>query len=380
MIRSLAGALVLTVFAAQASAQPAGATPDYFKEKFEVQQILDWGSRPVFSPDSKRIAFTVDDEHAGPAYEIDLGTRTVRCLTCQWGVNGHIARVYYLNDGSYLFTASAALEAAETRIGAKPERARGTALYWMPADGASPPQALGTSALGEIALDYDHSPAGSTRIAWGQNDPKYRMMMGNIVNDGKRAWLVNRTILRDQATVDPNSLVTLIETYDFIDDGKSVLFFTVEKDRPYNGMYKLDIATGKATTLQTDAQHNETHSFPNLRYGLEESNRASDPSGPYCGMSGHRSWVFASLLSSKSPEEARVIGEKYGNKPFDLYLLDWETGKRRRLTKTNEEGGEAHQSTPARDGRHVAFSIRPAINAKYAGKTGLFLGTFIGGK
>jgi len=97
-------------------------------------------------------------------------------------------------------------------------------------------------------------------------------------------------------------------------------------------------------------------------------------------MSGHRSWVFALLLSSKSPEEARVIGEKYGNKPFDLYLLDWETGKRRRLTKTNEEGGEAHQSTPARDGRHVAFSIRPAINAKYAGKTGLFLGTFIGGR
>jgi len=62
--------------------------------------------------------------------------------------------------------------------------------------------------------------------------------------------------------------------------------------------------------------------------------------------------------------------------PFNLYALDWQTGQRRRLTTTNEQDGETHQSTPAGDGKHIAFSIRPAGNGKYTGKTGLFLGRF----
>jgi len=380
MLKSLVSVMALIAAGAAIPARAAPPTADYLHDKFEVEQILDWGDRPVFSPDSKRIAFTVDDEHLGPAYEMDLATRKVRCLTCRFGANGVVARVYYLSDGSYLLTGPASLETAETTLGAKPQPARGTYLYWMPADASSPPQTLGASAIGEIALDYDHSPPGEMRIAWGENQPKCRMMMGSVVNDGKRAWLVNRTILHTDPPSDPSSLVTFTETYDFIDGGKSILFFTAEKGKPYNGMYKLDIATGQTTSLRTDAQHNETHSFPDVRYGLEESNRASDPSGSYRGVSGHRGPVLASLLSLVGVPDAQALGDRYGNKPFDLYVLDWQTGQRRRLTTTNEQGGEAHQSTPARDGKHIAFSIRSAVNGEYTGKTGLFLGTFHSGR
>ena len=375
-------ALIAAGMAVSASAGNAAPAPtrDYLNDKFDVERILDWGDRPVWSPDSKRIAFTVSDAKLSAAYEIDVATRKVRCLTCRWGANGMVARVYYLADGSFLIAGPPSLESAEATVGADadPKRhpASTTYMYWMPADLSLPPQPLGAAPLGEIAIDYDHSAPGETRIAWGESQPKYRMVMGSIVNDGKRAYLTNRTLLHSDPGVDPKSPVTMIETYDFIDDGKSVLFFTIEKGRAYNGMYKLDTATGKMTSLQTDDQHNETHSFPDLRYGLEESNRASDPSGPYRGLSGHRPSLLAWSLKAAGVADAEAMGERYGGKTFDLYILDWKTGKRRRLTNVSDLGGEAHQSSPARDGTHIAFSMTPPPSGPFAGKGGLYIGKF----
>lgn len=137
----------------------------------------------------------------------------------------------------------------------------------MPADASLPPQPLSAHAVGEVALDYDRSKPGSDRIAWGEMEPKHRMLMGQVINDGKWAYLTDRTLLLADPESDPASKVTFIETYDFIDEGKSILFFTVEKGRPFNGIYKLDIATGKTSPMPTDAQHNETHSFPNVLCG-----------------------------------------------------------------------------------------------------------------
>ena len=380
ILNALALMLAGTAVAAGAEKSPAVPMRDYLNDTFTLERILDWGDRPVWSPDSKRIAFTASDAKIGPAYEIDVATRKVRCLTCRWGAGGMVARIYYLADGSFLIAGPPSLETAEATLGsqadAKRQPASTTYMYWMPADASLPPQPLGAAPLGEIALDYDHSPAGEARIAWGESEPKYRMMMGSIVNDGKRAYLTNRTILHADPGTDPKSLLTMIETYDFIDDGKSVMFFTIEKGRAYNGMYKLDIATGKATSLQTDEQHNETHSFPDLRYGLEESNRASDPSGPYRGLSGHRPALLAWSLKAAGVADADAMGERYGGKTFDLYALDWKTGQRRRLTNVSDLGGEAHQSSPARDGMQIAFSMTAPRSGPYAGKGGLYIGTF----
>lgn len=380
MIRTfLMSVAAVTAVATGALAQAAKQntpTRDYLGDKFQSERILDWGDRPVWSPDSKRIAFTVDDEHLGPAYEMDLATRKVRCLTCRWGAAGYVVRIYYLADDSFLIVGPPSLDTAEAKIGEKPQRASQTFLYWMPADASLPPQPLGASVFGEVALDYDHSAPGTARIAWGEFGKYNRMLIGDIVNDGKRAFLVNRTVLYSDQQPDPKSLVTFTETYDFIDGGKSVTFFTKEKGRPFNGMYKADIATGKMTAMPTDAQHNETHSFPDVRFGLEESNRASDPSGEFRGMSGHRAAVLARLLEADGEKDAEALGARFGGKPFELYVIDWNTGKRRRLTYANDHGGEAHQSSPARDGRHIAYSIRDMDGGSYTGAKGLYVGTF----
>lgn len=373
----LGGGIALS---AQAAAPASAPARDYFNDKFEAERILDWGDRPVWSPDSKRIAFTVSEFQTGPAYEMDVATRKVRCLTCRWGASGLVARIYYLPDGSYLLLAPGSLETAEQTLNAKPQNIPKTFLYWMPADLSLPPQALGASAFGEIAIDYDHSPDGATRIGWGDMEGRFRLVMGDVVNDGKRAFLVNRTLLYDKAPNDPTSDISFTEAYDFIDGGKTLLFFSMEKKRLFNGMYRIDTATGQIEPMPTDGQHNETHSFPDTRFGLEESNRASDPSSPYRGISGHPKPLVAMLLKQRGEKNADEIAARYGGNGFDLYVVEWATGKRRRLTVTSDLGGEAHQSSPARDGQHIAFSVRAPRTGPFAGKPGLYLGTFSGRK
>lgn len=363
----------------QASSAPSSAAPagDYFKDRFEIERVLDWGDRPVWSADSKRIAFTRDYKSFGPAYEMDVATRQVRCLTCRFGASGFLQRIYYLPDNSYLIVAAPSIGTAEVTRDGKSTQVDGNALYWMPADASLPPQPLAAAALGEVAIDYDHSTPGEIRIAWGEYNGKARMLMGNIVHNGKQAFLVNRTVLYTDALKDPKSLVTLMETYDFIDDDKSVAFSTLEAGKdPRAAMYKLDIATGAVTAMPHDGQHNETHSFPDVRYGLEESNRASDPSGPYRGISANRPWAFAWAFKLMGRPDGEALGQRYGGKTFDLYALDWQTGKRRRLTNVSDLGGQAHQSSPARNGRQVVFTMEAPKSGPYAGKGGLYIGTF----
>jgi len=384
MNRTIAAALALAAGVIPGIAAAAPATPvptrDYFNDTYKAERVLDWGERPVWSFDSSKIAFTIDDEHAGPAYELDVATRKVRCITCKWGASAFVSRIYYLADGSYLISGPLSLATAESMIAPKPRVPGKTELYWMPADGSTPPQALGAVAGGEIAIDYDHSPEGTTRIAWGEFGAVNRMVVGDVVNDGKRAWLVNRTQLYSNPPAPNGTRATLTETYDFIDDGKSILFYTIETGLPTTSMYKLEMATGKVTAMPTDGQHNETHSFPDVRYGLEESNRAADSTSPYRAVSGHRTPLLQWLLDQNKTPDSAAIAEKYANKPFDLYLVDWNTGKRRRLSNTFEMGGEAHQSSPARDGARIAYAVRPALNMKFTGQPGLYIGTFSKGK
>lgn len=371
----LGGALAAIALAAPIAAKyPAGSHADYFSDSFTVERLLDWGTRPIWSADSKRIVFTRDDKAPSPAYQLDLRSRKVTCVTCRFGDSGLVQRIYFLRDGSFLILAPPGLDKSSPA----PTQAQPGAseLYWMPADASTPPQALDAPAFGEIALDYAPVGRRTARIAWGQFLPEMRMTLGTIEHDGKRASLVNRSVVYKYPPADPSSRVTFTETYDFLNAENAILFFTAEKGRPVNGMHKISLADGALAPMPTDGQHIETHVFPNTRFGLEESNRASDPSSPMRGMSGHPKAIAKLLAEYSGVPQAAELSERFAGRTFDLYVVDLHTGARRRLTNVSHLGGQAHQSSTARNGTQIVFEMMAPDSGPFAGKGGLYLGTF----
>lgn len=129
-----------------------------------------------------RIAFTEADDKQSYAYELDLRTRKVRCLTCQWGTGGLVTRIYYLPDENFL-------------IEAGPDDAN-TELYWMPASLSSPPQALEAKAVGE-APPPGTSGRGSPRRVSSRWSPLATRMSGFRTDDvrGRNAGIPSITDL-----------------------------------------------------------------------------------------------------------------------------------------------------------------------------------------
>ena len=68
-------------------------------EYFTITQITEFGERPVWSPDGKKIAFM--DREFGDAYELDLASGEIECITCEFEHEGFL-RVHYMKDGDYL--------------------------------------------------------------------------------------------------------------------------------------------------------------------------------------------------------------------------------------------------------------------------------------
>lgn len=87
-----------------ASAMPAAAMAEAAQAgRIDDAIVLsEFGGRPSFSPDGKRIAFV--GHTYGDAFEIDLATRKVRNLTRGIPHQG-IVRIQYLPNGDYLVTA-----------------------------------------------------------------------------------------------------------------------------------------------------------------------------------------------------------------------------------------------------------------------------------
>jgi len=87
------GAAGLIAAAALKKGSPLDKLPPH------IEQITWFGERADFSPDGKRMAFMA--KSFGDAFEVDLATRRVRCLTCSIP-GAAFLRVQYLTNGDYL--------------------------------------------------------------------------------------------------------------------------------------------------------------------------------------------------------------------------------------------------------------------------------------
>jgi hypothetical protein len=104
--------------------------PPEFHEK-----LLDYGERPYWSPDGKRIAFV--ESNYGDICEMDFETREVRNLTKHLGEHHSFLRVLFLPNGDYLLIGPKVFKDRETSRHADSE------LWIMDKDAKTPPKPLG---------------------------------------------------------------------------------------------------------------------------------------------------------------------------------------------------------------------------------------------
>jgi hypothetical protein len=383
--RFLQHALRIAVLAlalpATARTAPAPAPAlDYSTAPFRMERILDWGERPDWSADGKRIAFTESDVRNTPAYEIALSSKKVRCLTCHLGDRQAVTRIYYLPDNSFLVLAPKRRDAG----GASPA---GQELYWMSA-ALGPLVALDAPAFGEIAISQHPERTGAVKIAWGDAGGGGSLLhMATLFGSGSERRLRDRRVIYDvRAPGNPPSM-TVAEAYGFARNDTAVTFYTIfERNGTLDDeMVSVDLASGKIASLYRDPAHTETHLFADERYGLEESNRASDPDGFWRGISSHPASFMGFMAKRvKMPLPSKDSLENYAphgrlkgfDRPFDLYVVRLDgAAPPRRLTEISELGATAHQSVIARNGR-IAFAIAPRSSPELAGKGGLYVGTF----
>jgi len=148
------------------------------------EKLLEYGERPYWSPDGKRIAFI--DKNYGDVCEIDLATREVRNLTKDLGDHHSFLRVLFLPNGDYLLIGPKEFKDRHTSRHLESE------LWIMDKDASAPPKPLGRkisegAAVSTIANRIAYAMHGGhdprigtvqdyechvTEIAYGPNGPE----------------------------------------------------------------------------------------------------------------------------------------------------------------------------------------------------------------
>jgi hypothetical protein len=147
--------------------------------------------------------------------------------------------------------------------------------------------------------------------------------------------------------------------------------------KPLDGeMYKVDVETKAVAKVYATPSHNETHLFPDERFGLEESNSASDPAGPYRGVSSLGRGALEVFLQMRGVENAKALAAANSGKGFDIFVVTMDGRSRRQLTNISPSGAQAHQSVVSQDGKRIAFAVKGPSEGAAAYPVGLYVGTF----
>ncbi len=124
-------------------------------------KLLDYGERPYWSPDGRRIAFV--ERNYGDVAEIDFATRRVRNLTKDLGDHHSFLRVLFMHNGDYLLIGPKEFKDRDTSRHVESE------LWWMDREAQRPPVPLGRRIFEGIGVSW--SAPRLTYAVSGRNDP-----------------------------------------------------------------------------------------------------------------------------------------------------------------------------------------------------------------
>jgi hypothetical protein len=361
-------ALLPCLAAAPASAQ-SYAVPADLQAKIDshpqVRKLTDWGGRPDWSPDSKRLLF-VSKEY-GDLFELDIASGKSRPLTFHYAHEG-VFRGHYLANGDIVMTAPREHTAGYDNYG----RANDSELWLLKADLSGPPIALGERNMEGIAV-----ARGSMRIAWGKpagpRPPRVpdAQRGGHTAQPGNQVWIADVTFSGGTAELANKRMVLdcgassgavaelarasgrsceMIEPQNFVPANDNRLTFTMSTMTGTSrsiGAYVLDLRTGAVTDLDRGEGYAEAEGmFPDGKSTLVE---------------------YA--------DEAEL---RKATHIIDLwrFALDG-SGRKTRVTRYNALDPElkSNQGVISPDGRWMAFGVSTgAIEAKVAGQgIGIFL-------
>ncbi|MCI2418399.1 hypothetical protein MOQ72_13255 [Saccharopolyspora sp. K220] len=160
--------------------------PPEFHEK-----LLDYGERPYWSPDGRRIAFI--DKNFGDVCELDLASRQVRNLTKDNGAHHSFLRVLFLPNGDYLLIGPRHFEDRErSRFGS-------SELWFMDRDAAEPPRPLGPTIFEGCGVST-RTPT-VTYSVYGRIDPStgapedFEIRVADLDYSGDQPELVDRKVV-----------------------------------------------------------------------------------------------------------------------------------------------------------------------------------------
>ncbi len=223
-------------------------------DHFTIKKLTDFGERPSWSPDGKKVAFL--DKEYGNVYEKDLDTNDTKCLTCDYEHNGFF-RVHYMKDGDYLFLGP------REKASKFKSRFFYNGFFWMPKDQSSPPRWIGEEHFEGVAVSRESRKIAYAKT-WADSLYKFpsRMYVAEVTKEGN---IVNQKVVHESLHV--------IEAQDFLPGDNGLIFslYAINKE-----VYGIDFESGEVTNYSNCRSYEEPEGiFPDGRFTLVECNRHS---------------------------------------------------------------------------------------------------------
>ena len=277
-------------------APKSGSPLDNLPKNIEV--LTTFGERASISPDNKRVAFM--NRSFGDAFEIDLATRQIRCLTCEIPKAAFL-RVMHLVTGDYLLIGPPHIFVDDLGRG----RGEENQLWFMSQKPGSKPIKLGVknfegAAVSKTSLKLGWAQSGVQNKALAKDD--YRLFTRELQIDpsGNSAKIINQKLVH-QSMHPPCKL----EAQDFFDSDKKMTFSchkTTKEGEESAVVMIADLERGKVKEASYDpGVHNEPEGIltatGNGTWTLIESDRHSRDRGLRSGIDGWPVDIFKLLLN-----------------------------------------------------------------------------------